>query len=113
MKPTRRSFLQALRASSIAPVMFESAGEDPATGSAAGCTSAWMVKYGVAQSDETVLIRQGVEIKRPSELFVRSSKSGTTILNVRVGGGLCRSWKARLPCDGLSVDRTNIAERLR
>lgn len=61
-------------------------GEDPATGSAAGCASAWMVKYGVAQPDETVLIRQGVEINRPSDLFVRSSKSGTTISNVRVGG---------------------------
>ena len=70
-----------LRARGIYPV-----GEDPATGSAAGCTSAWMVKYGVAQPDETVLIRQGVEIKRPSEIFVRSSKSGTSISNVRVGG---------------------------
>ena len=63
-----------------------STGEDPATGSAAGCTSAWMVKYGIAQADETVLILQGVEIKRPSEIFVRSSKSGTSISNVRVGG---------------------------
>ena len=70
-----------LRARAIYPV-----GEDPATGSAAGCTSAWMVKYGVARSDETVLILQGVEIKRPSKLFVRSSKSGTSISNVRVGG---------------------------
>ena len=61
-------------------------GEDPATGSAAGCTSAWMVKYGVAQPDETVLILQGVEVKRPSKLFVRSSKSGSTVSNVRVGG---------------------------
>lgn len=61
-------------------------GEDPATGSAAGCTSAWMVKYGVAQPDETVLILQGVEVKRPSRIFVRSSKSGTSISNVRVGG---------------------------
>lgn len=70
-----------LRARGIDPI-----GEDPATGSAAGCTSAWMVKYGVAQPDETVLILQGVEIKRPSKLFVRSSKSGTSISNVRVGG---------------------------
>jgi len=61
-------------------------GEDPATGSAAGCTSAWMVKYGIAQPDQTVLILQGVEVKRPSKLFVRSSKSGTSISNVRVGG---------------------------
>ena len=61
-------------------------GEDPATGSAAGCTSAWMVKYGVAQPDETVLILQGVEVKRPSKLFVRSSKNGSSVSNVRVGG---------------------------
>jgi trans-2,3-dihydro-3-hydroxyanthranilate isomerase len=61
-------------------------GEDPATGSAAGCTSAWMVKYGVAQPDETVLILQGVEAKRPSKLFVRSSKTGIGVSNVRVGG---------------------------
>jgi predicted PhzF superfamily epimerase YddE/YHI9 len=45
-----------------------------------------MVKYGVARPDETVLIRQGVEIKRPSELSVRSSKNGTSVSNVRVGG---------------------------
>lgn len=61
-------------------------GEDPATGSAAGCTSAWMVKYGIAKPDETVLILQGVEIKRPSRLFVRSSRTGEDISNVRVGG---------------------------
>jgi trans-2,3-dihydro-3-hydroxyanthranilate isomerase len=70
-----------LRARAIYP-----SGEDPATGSAAGCTSAWMVKYGVAPPDQTVLILQGVEIKRPSKLFVRSSKNGNTILNSRVGG---------------------------
>ena len=70
-----------LRARCIYPV-----GEDPATGSGAGCTSAWMVKYGVARPDETVRILQGVEVKRPSELFVRSSKNGTDISNVRVGG---------------------------
>ena len=61
-------------------------GEDPATGSAAGCTSAWMVKYGLAQPDQTMLILQGVEAKRPSRLFVRSSRSGQDISNVRVGG---------------------------
>jgi trans-2,3-dihydro-3-hydroxyanthranilate isomerase len=70
-----------LRARGIYP-----GGEDPATGSAAGCTSAWMVKYGIAQPDETVLVLQGVEIKRPSKLYVRSSKSGSSISNVRVGG---------------------------
>lgn len=70
-----------LRARGLDPL-----GEDPATGSAAGCTSAWIVQYGIAKPDETVLIRQGVEMKRPSEIFVRASKNGTTISNVRVGG---------------------------
>ena len=31
-------------------------GEDPATGSAAGCAAAWMVAYGIAQPEERVLI---------------------------------------------------------
>ena len=41
-------------------------GEDPATGSASGCTAAWMVRHGFAKPDEEVLIVQGVEMKRPS-----------------------------------------------
>jgi trans-2,3-dihydro-3-hydroxyanthranilate isomerase len=61
-------------------------GEDPATGSAAGSTSAWMVRYGIAKPEETVHILQGVEIKRPSHIFVRASKDGEKVKNVRVGG---------------------------
>lgn len=61
-------------------------GEDPATGSAAGCAAAWMVRYGVAQPDEQVLIEQGVEMKRPSRIFVRAGKRGDIVENVRVGG---------------------------
>jgi trans-2,3-dihydro-3-hydroxyanthranilate isomerase len=61
-------------------------GEDPATGSAAGCTAAWMVAHGVAQPDERVLIEQGIEMKRPSRIFVRASKSDNRVVNVRVGG---------------------------
>jgi trans-2,3-dihydro-3-hydroxyanthranilate isomerase len=60
--------------------------EDPATGSAAGCTAAWMVAHGVAQSDEHVLIEQGIEMKRPSRIFVRAARSDNRIVNVRVGG---------------------------
>jgi trans-2,3-dihydro-3-hydroxyanthranilate isomerase len=61
-------------------------GEDPATGSAAGCTAAWMVRYGIAQPEQTVHIQQGVEIKRPSQIFVRAGRVGERIINVRVGG---------------------------
>ena len=49
-------------------------GDDPATGSAAGCCSAWMVAHGVAASDEQVLIEQGLEMHRPSSIFVRATK---------------------------------------
>jgi len=61
-------------------------GEDPATGSAAGCTSAWMAMHGVAKSDERVLIEQGIETRRPSRIFVRAEKNGDHVVNVRVGG---------------------------
>jgi trans-2,3-dihydro-3-hydroxyanthranilate isomerase len=61
-------------------------GEDPATGSAAGCTAAWMVANGVAQPDERVLIEQGVEMQRPSRIFVRAAKKDDRVVNVRVGG---------------------------
>jgi trans-2,3-dihydro-3-hydroxyanthranilate isomerase len=61
-------------------------GEDPATGSAAGCTAAWMVAHGVASPDERVLIEQGVEMKRASRIFVRASQSDNRVVNVRVAG---------------------------
>jgi trans-2,3-dihydro-3-hydroxyanthranilate isomerase len=65
-------------------------GDDPATGSAAGCCAAWMVAHGVATSDEQVLIEQGLETRRPSQIFVRATKQNSgqdnQIVNVRVGG---------------------------
>jgi trans-2,3-dihydro-3-hydroxyanthranilate isomerase len=63
-------------------------GEDPATGSAAGCAAAWMVAHDVAQPDERVLIEQGVEMKRPSRIFVRASRQDDRVVNVRVGGNV-------------------------
>jgi trans-2,3-dihydro-3-hydroxyanthranilate isomerase len=65
-------------------------GEDPATGSAAGCAAAWMVAHGVAKTDERVLIEQGIEMRRPSRIFVRAARENDSgdnrIVNVRVGG---------------------------
>lgn len=66
--------------------MFFYNGEDPATGSAAGCAAAWMAAHGVAKSGERVLIEQGVEMGRPSRIFVRADKDGNRVVNVRVGG---------------------------
>ena len=61
-------------------------GEDPATGSAAGCAAAWMVAHGVAEPEQRVLIEQGVEMRRPSRIFVRAARRDNRIVNVRVGG---------------------------
>ncbi len=61
-------------------------GEDPATGSAAGCCAAWAVTHGVVASGERALIEQGLECRRPSRIFIRAERSGDRIINVRVGG---------------------------
>jgi trans-2,3-dihydro-3-hydroxyanthranilate isomerase len=45
-----------------------------------------MVRNEVAKSGQTIHIEQGVEIKRPSQIFARADKQGDRILNVRVGG---------------------------
>jgi predicted PhzF superfamily epimerase YddE/YHI9 len=57
-----------------------------------------MVAHGVAASDEQVLIEQGLEVHRPSRIFVRSTKQDAQhdnqqgnrqdnqVVNVRVGG---------------------------
>jgi trans-2,3-dihydro-3-hydroxyanthranilate isomerase len=61
-------------------------GEDPATGSAAGCTAAWLVRNGIVKPGQTTQILQGVEINRPSHIYVRADMAGDKIVNVRVGG---------------------------
>ena len=66
--------------------MFFYGGEDPATGSAAGCAASWLVKHGIAKSDKQVVIRQGTECRRPSEMYVRATREGERVNNVRVGG---------------------------
>jgi trans-2,3-dihydro-3-hydroxyanthranilate isomerase len=75
-------------------------GEDPATGSAAGCTAAWMAAHGVAKPDERVLIEQGVEMKRPSRILVRASFDGkrtdNRVVNVRVGGNSVEVMRGEL-----------------
>jgi trans-2,3-dihydro-3-hydroxyanthranilate isomerase len=66
--------------------MFFYGGEDPATGSAAGCAASWMVQHGVAKDDEQVVIHQGAECRRPSEMHVCAKREGGRVTNVRVGG---------------------------
>ncbi len=75
-------------------------GEDPATGSAAGCTAAWMVAHGVAEPDKRVLIEQGIEMQRPSRIFVRAARRNgdrdNRIVNVRVGGNAIEVMRAEV-----------------
>ena len=63
-------------------------GEDPATGSAAGCCTAWAVQHGVLASGALGLIEQGLEIHRPSFIRIRARKSASTVVDVKVGGGV-------------------------
>jgi trans-2,3-dihydro-3-hydroxyanthranilate isomerase len=61
-------------------------GEDPATGAAAGCCIAWLVKAGLAVPDTPTLIEQGIEIHRPSRITAQASRSETGVHSVRVAG---------------------------
>jgi trans-2,3-dihydro-3-hydroxyanthranilate isomerase len=71
-------------------------GEDPATGSAAGCAAAWAVAHGVIEPDERALIEQGVEMKRPSRIFVRAARRDDRVVNVRVGGNAVETIRGEL-----------------
>ena len=66
-------------------------GEDPATGSAAGAATAYLVAHGYAPAETPLTIRQGIEIRRPSLIrteallqFEADEKSSAT--------GLPESW---------------------
>jgi trans-2,3-dihydro-3-hydroxyanthranilate isomerase len=65
-------------------------GEDPATGSAAGCCTAWAVQHGVLASEKQGLIEQGLEIGRPSFIRIRGRKTDEGVTDVRVGGGVVK-----------------------
>jgi trans-2,3-dihydro-3-hydroxyanthranilate isomerase len=68
-------------------------GEDPATGSAAGCAISYLVARGAVAPGKRILLRQGVEIGRPSDLYLSAQlESGSArgplarVTDVRVGG---------------------------
>jgi trans-2,3-dihydro-3-hydroxyanthranilate isomerase len=60
--------------------------EDPATGSANGCLCAWLVRHRYLGAGEfAIQVEQGVEMKRPSLLYLNGEELGAGI-RVRVGG---------------------------
>jgi trans-2,3-dihydro-3-hydroxyanthranilate isomerase len=61
-------------------------GEDPATGSASGCTIAYLVQHGLAASDQPIVLEQGIEMLRPSRIHVQASLQAGVVQNVFVGG---------------------------
>ena len=81
-----------------------SGGEDPATGSAAGCAISYLVGHGVVPPDSIVHLRQGIEMHRPSDLFLRAvlahdpgkSAIQPEVTNVRVAGSTVLVASGRL-----------------
>lgn len=78
-------------------------GEDPATGSAAGCAIGYLVGRGAVEPDVRVHLRQGVEAGRPSDLYLTAgliAKSGEDaeprVVQVRVAGSTVHVATGRL-----------------
>lgn len=61
-------------------------GEDPATGSAAGCAVSYLVQRKLAPAGERFPILQGFEMGRPSRIFVSAKLRDARMTDVRVGG---------------------------
>jgi trans-2,3-dihydro-3-hydroxyanthranilate isomerase len=61
-------------------------GEDPATGSASGCTIAYLVRYGLAASGQPIVIEQGIEMLRPSRIHVQATLQSGMVEKVFVAG---------------------------
>jgi trans-2,3-dihydro-3-hydroxyanthranilate isomerase len=60
--------------------------EDPATGSAAGCAIAWLVRHGVVPSGQATVIEQGAAVLRPSRIHVQGLELDNQQMRVLVGG---------------------------
>ncbi|MGD0732037.1 MAG: PhzF family phenazine biosynthesis protein [Terracidiphilus sp.] len=61
-------------------------GEDPATGSAAGCAISYLVRRGAVPPGERIALRQGVEMGRPSDLYLSAKMESSRVSDVRVAG---------------------------
>ena len=71
-------------------------GEDPATGSAAGCAISYLVQHSLVEANQQIHVQQGVEIGRTSDLFLRAARVSGKVSNVRVGGSTVRVAKGVL-----------------
>ncbi len=71
-------------------------GEDPATGSAAGCAIAYLVARGAVRPGTRIHVRQGVEMGRPSDLFLSAQQENARVSDVRVAGSTVLVAKGQL-----------------
>ena len=81
--------------------------EDVATGSGAGCVSAYLARHGVIAVSRDAVLRQGRFTGRPSEIRIRAEGSADDVTRVLVGGEVvlvAHGTLAALPRDGSLVD---------
>jgi trans-2,3-dihydro-3-hydroxyanthranilate isomerase len=71
-------------------------GEDPATGSAAGCAISYLVGRGAVAAGERIHLRQGIEMGRPSDLFLSAKLESGKVSDVRVAGSTVLVAKGQL-----------------
>jgi trans-2,3-dihydro-3-hydroxyanthranilate isomerase len=71
-------------------------GEDPATGSAAGCAISYLVARGAVPSGARIHLRQGIEIGRSSDLFLSAKTESARVRHVRVAGSTVLVANGRL-----------------
>ena len=75
--------------------MMGATSEDPATGSAVGCATAFLVQNGIRKPEERIAVLQGRFVNRPSTLFVRAGMKDGKATNVRVGGYVVEVMRGR------------------
>ena len=71
-------------------------GEDPGTGSAAGCAISYLVVRGAVTSDVRIHLSQGIEVGRPSDIFLSAHLDSARVTDVRVAGSTVSVAKGRL-----------------
>jgi trans-2,3-dihydro-3-hydroxyanthranilate isomerase len=71
-------------------------GEDPATGSAAGCAISFLVAHGIVPGGKRIHLRQGIEMGRPSDLFLRARREDARVTDVRVAGSTVLVAKGKI-----------------
>jgi trans-2,3-dihydro-3-hydroxyanthranilate isomerase len=74
--------------------------EDPATGSAAGPLAVHLARHGQTAFGQSIVIRQGVEVGRPSVLHARADGSAANVERVVVGGGAVVVARGEYRLDG-------------